>query len=103
MNTYWLSFATDGGNLGVCLVDAETLQEAIQRTHFLGINPGGEVMSFVMPTGEPEIARWGKDHLIKPEEFKAAGYKKLSEVDEATANAIESHPDVAWACRKHNT
>jgi hypothetical protein len=40
---WWLSFAGDGGNLGVSIVQAPNMGAAVVRAHLLGINPGGEV------------------------------------------------------------
>lgn len=44
---FWLSFVDpskgEGGFLGACIVEADGPLTAIQLTHLLGLNPGGEV------------------------------------------------------------
>lgn len=42
---WYLSFASEAGFLGGCIVKAHGLTTAVQRTHRLNINPGGSVMS----------------------------------------------------------
>lgn len=56
MKRFWLSFCdTDkpAGSqfLGVAIVRAHSLPEAIRVAHVLGINPGGEVQSLELPDG----------------------------------------------------
>ena len=53
MTWYWLSFAGHGRNLGACIVRGDDLIAAIRRSHVLGINPGGEVLS-IGPIGDEE-------------------------------------------------
>ena len=49
--TFWLSFSGEKF-LGVAVIDAKTATAAIQKSHRLGINPGGEVMVIEMPPAE---------------------------------------------------
>lgn len=102
MKTWWVSFAGDEGNRGVCIVDADDQGAAIAKIKTLGINPGGEAMFFEMPfEALDEIVKWGRDRLIKPEELKVAGYKKLSQCTEEEKHFIENHPNVSRVCGKH--
>lgn len=47
---WWLSFADTSGFLGGVLIKASGFATAIQMTHKLGINPGGEVKGVPMET-----------------------------------------------------
>jgi len=42
---YYLSFASESGFLGGCYVQGVGMGTAVQRSHALGINPGGEVLT----------------------------------------------------------
>lgn len=46
---WWLSFADDDGFLGAVLTQAKGFINAVQKTHDLGINPGGEVKAVQLP------------------------------------------------------
>lgn len=47
---WWLSFADPHGkNLGVCVVDAEDIEQAAQVAWQYGCNPGGEVFGLPVP------------------------------------------------------
>jgi hypothetical protein len=60
--------------LGVCIVEAMTLQDAIMRAWELGINPGGEVAGFLVPPDhEQNIARFGLNRLISKAELNRLG------------------------------
>lgn len=102
MPTYWISFTKpDIGNVGVCIVDAANEDKAIKKTHVLGINPGGQAALLVMPSeASEEVGRWGKDHLILPEDLKKAGYSKLGDLDNDTRVAIEEQ--TTKVCVHHN-
>ena len=102
MKTWWVSFAGDEGSRGVCIVDADDQGAAIAKIKTLGINPGGEAMFFEMPfEALDEIVKWGRDRLIKPEELKVAGYKKLSQCTDEEKHFIKNHPNVSRVCDKH--
>src|SRR5205085_536172 len=57
MRHWYLSFV-DGHFLGGAIVEARGFTSALQRTHELGINPGGEVLHVLVPEE--------KVHLIHP-------------------------------------
>lgn len=70
---WWMSFASNetGENLGICIVNGDTLSEAIARTHRKGINPGGEVQAMpIPPIAEPFIAINDRLRLMPREEAK---------------------------------
>jgi hypothetical protein len=46
---WWLSFAGEAGFLGAILTRARGFITAVQKTHELGINPGGEVKGVQIP------------------------------------------------------
>ena len=72
MATWWLSFADTGKPdrfLGVVIVSANDLSEAVKRTWELGVNPGGEITSAEMPTGMFH-EEW-YDRLLSEEEADA--------------------------------
>lgn len=53
---FWLSFADPNlpaGSqfLGVVIVPLDDFELAVAWTHFLGLNPGGEVMGYPIPPG----------------------------------------------------
>jgi hypothetical protein len=48
MNHWYLSFGLNSMT-GACVVAGETLSDAIQRSHELGINPGGAVLALHVP------------------------------------------------------
>ena len=103
MNTYWISFAGDEGNRGVCIVDASDQKQALARTKELSINPGGEAMFYEMPAeAVDEVRRWGKDRLIQPGELTTAGYLKLSDLPDEVVEEIEHNPGVSRACEEHS-
>lgn len=43
MKAWWLSFADEGGHLGVAIVDAPSVVEALAAVNRAGANPGGEI------------------------------------------------------------
>lgn len=53
MGLWYLSFAEPHKFLGSVYVEARGYTSALQRTHRLGINPGGQVLHIPVP---PEIA-----------------------------------------------
>lgn len=60
---WWLSFvdsALPKGSqfLGVCVVLGDNLMEAVEGSHRLRVNPGGEVVGMEIPTGmEPPVEK----------------------------------------------
>jgi len=82
---WWLSFADEEGNRGVCIVQASDFLSAVSLAHSLEINPGGQVQGIEMPDipeAREEIELWGTDRLITPAELRADGYKSSKELEE---------------------
>jgi len=72
---FWLSFCDttrpQGQQfLGVIITRAIDLLSAIQKTHKLGINPGGEVCAFEDESGK----KYKEDVLLSKDELKELGY-----------------------------
>ncbi len=107
MKTFWISFANDDeGNLGCCIVDAESSKEAILMASELGINPGGEAMIWEMPDDNEdataEINKYGKNILIRPEQLLSEGYRKTNEMDDETQQYIIEHPKMTVISEEYN-
>ena len=68
----WMSFSDNDGFKGVIVTKAFGLSHAIQKTHEMGINPSGEIMSDVIEadTVNPEDF----DRLLSKVELIEAGY-----------------------------
>ena len=70
---WWLSYAGEEGSRGVVLCEGESFLHACQRSHQLGLSPGGQVHGTLVPEG-----RWRAqcrpfvDKLSTREELEAA-------------------------------
>lgn len=102
MKWYWLSFVINDVNQGCCNVQAENAEDALRKTHLLGINPGGEVMIYEIENAEVE-----PDKLISRAELIKLGYislkdKGISDVEplEAVFVCPDCNGDVK--CTTHN-
>ena len=70
---WWLSYAGEEGSRGVVVVEAEGFLHACQRSHQLGLSPGGEVHGTPVPAGEwRERCLPFVDKLSTREELEAA-------------------------------
>lgn len=78
MSLWWLSFASDEGNLGVCVVEAESAEAAYAEAKRLGINPGGELI--VYPVDDSEGLPLGV--LVRPDEMFERGYMTMGQHEE---------------------
>jgi hypothetical protein len=65
---WWLSFASDKGFLGACVVPAPNMPTAITVATIMGINPGGEVMVYGPLEDPPEDLPIGR--LMSKEEIE---------------------------------
>lgn len=81
--TFWLSFATDAGSLGVVIVpDVTDLAAALTKTSAAGLNPGGEVAGFGWdPNAAPgyvtrEMSQYPVMTLLTPEFLESRGAVK---------------------------
>lgn len=73
----WMSFADPDKpkgqqSLGVIITRTKGLMHAVQWTHILGINPGGQIMSYPVPD-DGTIKQHHLDRLIQKAELEAAG------------------------------
>jgi hypothetical protein len=64
MTLWWLSFVDphrpEGTRfLGVALVEAETMADALRRAWSSGCNPGGEVEAYELPLDMPRVGDGG--------------------------------------------
>jgi hypothetical protein len=68
--TWFLSFAGEEGFRGAVITRARGMTLAIRRANEMGINPGGEVLSFSVPAGEEScIPADMYDRLLRREEL----------------------------------
>ena len=80
---WYLSFADDdsGGFLGAVIIKARSFLEAVDKTHMLGINPGGEVVGGELRDGL-EIAPRCMNVLLTKErlEQEFGGLVRIGEI-----------------------
>ena len=81
MKLMWLSFVNDGKFAGVIITEAMGIADAVCKCHALGINPGGEVMSFEIPEDAQKERSYPRDVLLTEEFLKADGHKKIKDMD----------------------
>lgn len=65
-----MSFAEPGKFLGAIVTEADSLVEAIKKTHRLGVNPGGDIMS--APVADQYLVNldlFPKDRLLTREDL----------------------------------
>lgn len=69
---WWLSFAGADGFLGLNIICANSFVDALERSHRLGINPGGSVQGFLIPyEHRPPESYWHR--LLTAEEAYQIG------------------------------
>jgi hypothetical protein len=67
---YWISFCGDSGFLGVAIVEGRSMIGAVEESNRRGINPGGEVAVFEIPSLEYQNqARPYCNRLLQREEL----------------------------------
>lgn len=93
---FYLSFVASGErqadakpgdcNLGVTVVDGDTLEDAIAEATRLGLNPGGEVAGWHIPVWRledlPEAGRTFYRRLVPVEEMRSRGERTLGEIED---------------------
>ncbi len=72
VSRWYLSFADERGFLGAAIVQAQGITTATMRAHRLGINPGGQVAAYEVPS-EVEIQPGMMDRLLNREEAESLG------------------------------
>jgi hypothetical protein len=65
---FYLSFADDDGFRGAVIIEARGQAHALQATHKLGINPGGQVMTWEIREGAP-LPEAVKNRLLSKEDL----------------------------------
>jgi hypothetical protein len=73
---WYLSFVDHGVFQGACLVEARGMTQALQESHRLGINPGGEVMSIDMGADPGHLP---VNRLLSRSEMEELGCRTLGE------------------------
>lgn len=66
---WWLSYAAEKF-LGAVIVEAAGFPEAVGVVNSLGVNPGGEVRGFQIPSDAPEVADEWMNRLLSLEDVK---------------------------------
>lgn len=66
---WWLSFA-DEQFLGAAIVEAAGFPEALGVVNRLGINPGGDVRGFQLPSDAPGVADEWMNRLLTLEDLR---------------------------------
>lgn len=73
---WWLSFADANGFMGVAIVEAETLREAMREAWWHKCNPGGEVMGQPLDPEDPGWALPMNTLLTEDESREAGGHRE---------------------------
>lgn len=78
---YFLSFVNQeiNENMGVCIVDAPNLDEAIRKAWKLGINPGGQVSFAKIEKSEMEDNDLELDRLYSKQDMMDRGYMTIKQ------------------------
>jgi hypothetical protein len=74
MKNYWFSFSSLGGNNGVCIVQADTPQDAKDKAENLKLIPECDHIFCCEITDEKEISKFEFNRLYTPEDMIALGY-----------------------------
>lgn len=89
----WLSFVKDDVFQGVIITEAVDVAEAARKCHRLGINPGGEIVSFEIPEDAKLERGYPRDTLLDEAFLRADGHVKIKdappEIQEALGCADE--------------
>ena len=72
LDPWWISFASEEGFLGVCIVEGVTFDDALQNAWSRGCNPGGEAQGTRIPI-EDAVGKWEMNHLYTKDELMARG------------------------------
>ncbi len=82
VNYCWLSFANKNGWLGGCFIQSDSEIEAVNKSHKLGINPGGQVLMTLLNLNKKEQKEFEQEGLelnhlyMKPEDIPG-GFEKF--------------------------
>ncbi len=73
---WYLSFAEEDKFLGGCFVDALGFFSAVEKTHDLGINPGGAVQAHPV-INTSRVAPEHKNKLLSLKDMERLGYEPV--------------------------
>lgn len=72
MKTFWLSFASAAGALGVVIIKGRNLEDAVDRSWKFRCNPGGEVVGVELESHHSaRIPKEKRNRLLEPPEARA--------------------------------
>lgn len=99
---HYLSFASEAGFLGGCIVRGDDVVEAVKEAHRLGCNPGGEVLGAPIPD-EQMVPEQYRDRLLQKDEIDKVwddcdtigNFKKEADLDIPDDAIICEHRNVA--------
>lgn len=92
MPLLWLSFATDDEFLGVVITEAPDVMAGAAKCHALGINPGGQVLSFEIPEDAPKERSYPRDTLLSAAFLQGDGHKKIKDCPLDVQEALGAEP-----------
>ena len=81
MNDYFISFVDDikGGNIGCIIVQAEDELSALEKTHTLKQNPGGQSAIMLLSDNSEDIQLMGYNKLHSKKDMANLGYCTIAE------------------------
>ena len=82
MPHFYFSFVINGKFAGATVVQGDNIASALSRSHELGLNPGGEVLSLEIPPDKlerPDV-KMCIGRLASKEELQALGAKRLGDM-----------------------
>lgn len=89
MPLLWCSFVKDNKFQGVVITEADNVEEASKKLWKLGVNPGGEIMAFVLPRDRNEATQLPHDTLLTKAQISAFGAKRIGDESEEVLREID--------------
>ncbi len=74
MKNYWFSFSSRGGNNGVCIVQADTPEEAKDKVENLKLMPDHDHIFCCEITDKKELEKFEFNRLYTPSDMFKLGY-----------------------------
>lgn len=105
MNWWFIAFQDEKRALGYTVVHADDAEAAWNKTHELGVNPGGQVFIYciVDPTNDPYASQL-INKLIPPDQYneilEASGHPNGKMSPEETKEFAKQHAE--FVCETHN-
>lgn len=88
MSLMWLSFVKDERFAGVVITEANDVADAARKCWANGCNPGGEIMSFVIPEDAAKERSYPRDTILSEEFLKSDGHKKVKDCPAEVRRAL---------------